>query len=64
MGELNGLLQLLIYLLIGGLIVYAVYWILGMLSLPLQARQIVSAIVAIIVLIWLLATFVPGLLPA
>jgi len=49
--------QLLIYLLIGGLILYAVYWIIGMLTLPAPAKTIILIIVAIVVLIWLLRTF-------
>jgi len=60
--ELNGLLMLLIYLLVGGLIVYAVYWIIGQISLPSPVKTIVLIIVAIIVLIWLLRTFVPGII--
>jgi len=59
-GELNGLLRLLIYVLLGGLIVYAVYWIIGMLTLPAPAKNIILIIVAVVVLVWLLVTFVPG----
>ena len=53
----NGLVQLLLYLLIGGVIVYVVFWILGMLSLPQPVKQIILVIVAIVVLLWLLSTF-------
>lgn len=55
--DTGGLLQLLIYLLIGGLIIYAVYWIIGLLELPPQVKTIAALIVAIVVLIWLLRTF-------
>lgn len=51
------LVNLLIYLLVGGLIVYVVYWIIGMLSIPLQAKNIILVVVAIIVLLWLLRVF-------
>jgi uncharacterized membrane-anchored protein len=53
----EGLIQLLIYLLIGGVIIYVVYWILGMLTLPQPAKQAILVVLAIIVLLWLLRTF-------
>ncbi len=59
--QLNGLLSLLLYLLIGGLVVYIIYWIVGMLALPAPVKNIILAIVAIVVLIWLLSVFVPGM---
>jgi hypothetical protein len=55
-------LRLLIYLVIGGLIIYAVYWIVGMLDLPPQVKKIITVVIAILVLIWLIVTFFPGLL--
>lgn len=58
---MNELLRLLVYLLIGGLIVYVVYWILGMIALDPKIRQVLSVVVAVVVIIWLLITFVPGL---
>jgi hypothetical protein len=39
-----------------------VYWIIGMLALPQPVKNIILVIVAVIVLIWLLVTFVPGIL--
>jgi hypothetical protein len=62
MTSLSEPLRLLIYLLLGGLVVYAVYWIIGMLALPQPVKNIILVIVAVIVLIWLLVTFVPGIL--
>lgn len=53
---INGLLQLLIYLLLGGLVVYVVYWIIGMLTLPEVPKRIICVIVALIVLLWILNT--------
>jgi hypothetical protein len=53
----DGLVQLIIYLLLGGVVVYLVYWILGMLTLPQPAKQIFLVVLAIIVLLWLLRTF-------
>jgi hypothetical protein len=53
----DGLVQLIIYLLLGGVVVYLVYWILGMLTLPQPAKQIILVVLAIIVLLWLLRTF-------
>jgi hypothetical protein len=52
----GGLINLLIYLLVGGVIIYVIYWILGMLALPEPIGKIVSIIVAVIVLLWILST--------
>jgi hypothetical protein len=53
----DGLVQLVIYLLLGGVIIYLCYWILGMLTLPQPVKQIILVVVAIIALLWLLRTF-------
>jgi hypothetical protein len=53
----DGLVQLVIYLLLGGLVIYLVYWVLGMLTLPQPVKQIILVVVAIIALLWLLRTF-------
>jgi len=58
---MNSLLQLLIYLLIGGAIVYVVFWILGMLAIDQALKNVIVVVVSILVLVWLLITFVPGL---
>lgn len=57
MGDINGLVRLIIYLLLGGLIIYIVYWILGMLTLPQPVKTVILIILAVIVLLWLLSTF-------
>jgi hypothetical protein len=56
-GDARGLIELIIYLLLGGLLLYIVFWILGMLTLPQQVKTIILIIVAVIVLLWLLSTF-------
>jgi hypothetical protein len=61
MMAISGLIQLLLYLLIGGLIVYVVYWIIGMTPLPQPVKNVVGVIVAIIVLLWLLGA--AGIMP-
>jgi hypothetical protein len=53
----ESLISLLIYLLIGGLIIWVVYYILGMLTLPQPVKQIILVVVAIVALLWLLRTF-------
>ncbi len=58
---INGLVQLLVYLLVGGLIIYVVFWIVGMLTLPQPIKNVITIIVALIVLLWLLSTL--GVLP-
>jgi hypothetical protein len=60
---MNSLLQLLLYLLIGGVIVYIVFWILGMLAIDARLKQVITLVVSVAVLIWLLVTFVPGVWP-
>jgi len=55
----NAMVDLLIYLLIGGLIVFVVYWIVGMLTLDARLKQVVLVVISVIVAIWLILTFIP-----
>ena len=57
MGDIDGLVRLIIYLLLGGLVIYLVYWILGMLTLPQPVKTVILIVVAVVVLLWLLSTF-------
>ena len=59
----NSMLNLLVYLLLGGLVIYAVYWILGMIDLPPEVKRTVTVVFAVFVLIWLIWTIAPGLIP-
>ena len=59
--NLSPLLQFVIYLLLGGLVIFLVHWILGMISLPENIKSVILVVIAIGVVIWLLVTFVPGL---
>jgi len=58
---IQGLVQLIIYLLLGGIVVYIVYWIVGMLTLPQPVKTAICLLVALLVLLWLLATM--GVIP-
>jgi len=58
---ISNLVYLLIYILVGGLIVYAAVWLLGLLALPQPVKNIIAVIIAIIVLLWLLGTL--GIVP-
>lgn len=58
---IQGLVQLIIYLILGGIVVYIVYWIVGMLTLPQPIKTAICLLVALIVLLWLLATM--GVIP-
>lgn len=58
---ISGLISLIIYLILGGIIVYIVYWIVGMLTLPQPIKTAICLLVALLVLIWLLATM--GIIP-
>lgn len=59
---INGMVQLIIYLLLGGIIVYIVYWIVGMLTLPPPVKTAICLIIALVVLLWILSTLgvIPG----
>ena len=61
--SVNGMLELLLYLVLGGLVIYAVYWILGMIDLPPEVKRTVTVVFAVFVLIWLIWTIAPGLIP-
>lgn len=52
--DISSLVTLLVYLLVGGLIVYIVIWIIGMLTLPQPVKQVIYVLVAIVVLLWIL----------
>ena len=49
--EATGLISLLIWLLVFALVIYAVFLCLGMIPLPPPARNIVTIIVAVILLV-------------
>jgi hypothetical protein len=57
------MLELLIYLLLGGLVVYAVYWIVGMIDLPPEVKRTVTLVFAVLVIVWLVYTLKPDVLP-
>jgi hypothetical protein len=50
------LIQLILYLILGGIIVYVVQWIISMLTLPQPVKMAILLLVAVLVLIWLLRT--------
>ena len=59
---MNDLLSLIVYLLLAGVLVYIVFWILGMLPIPPQAKNVITMVMALIVLLWLVTRFLPGAL--
>ena len=58
---MNDLLSLIVYLLLAGVLVYIVFWILGMLPIPPQAKNVITMVMALIVLLWLVTRFLPNL---
>ena len=60
MGEL---VKLIIYLIMGGLIVWLAQTIVGLFAIPPEAKRIIVVAVGIIVVLWLISVFVPGVLP-
>ena len=55
---LQGVIPLLVQCLIFGLVVYAVYFVIDLLTLPANIKQIAKVIVAVVALIFLLQLFV------
>jgi hypothetical protein len=53
------MVSLLVTILIVAIVVAAVYFILGMLPLPQQAKNIILAVLAVILLIWLISILLP-----
>jgi uncharacterized membrane protein YeaQ/YmgE (transglycosylase-associated protein family) len=54
---INPLIQIIVYLLVGALVIYVAAWIAGRAQLPQPVRNIILAIVTIVLLLWLLTTF-------
>lgn len=54
---IESLIMLVIYILVIGLVVYALNWLLAQLALPQPVKTIILVIVAIIVLLWILQQF-------
>lgn len=53
---MDNLLQLLIYLLVAGVVIYVVYLILGMIAIPSPIKNIIYLILGVVFLIWILRT--------
>lgn len=49
------LISILVWLLVFGIIVYAVFLVLGMLPLPQPIKTIIVLLIAVVMVIWLLA---------
>lgn len=58
---ISGLVQLIIYLILGGIVVALAYWIISMLTLPQPVKTAVSILVGLLFLLWLLASI--GIIP-
>lgn len=48
------LLSLLLYLLVGAVILYVVYLIVGLFPIPANIRNVIVVILALVVLLWVL----------
>ncbi len=53
---MTGIVELIIYLLLIGLLIYVVQLVLGMLALPAPVKTIILIILAIVLVFWLLQT--------
>ena len=51
---MNEFIQLIIYLLLAGILIYVVQLVLGMLTIPSQIKNIILIIVGLVFLIWIL----------
>lgn len=56
---MNMLVELIIYLLLGGVIIWLTQWILGMLTLDGRLKQAILVVISVLVIIWLVTTFLP-----
>ena len=61
--SVNAMLELLVYLLLGGAVIGVVYWILGMIDLPVEVRRTITIVLSVLVLVWLIWAIAPGVLP-
>ncbi len=53
---MDSLLQLLIYLLVAGVVIYVIQLLLAMLVLPAQVKTIIMIVIGLVFLIWILRT--------
>jgi hypothetical protein len=60
--NVNAMLELLLYLVLGGAVIYAVHWILGMIDLPVEMRRAFTLVFAVLVIVWLVYTLAPGVM--
>lgn len=51
---MNELLNLIIYLLLAGVLLYVIQLVLGMLALPTQVKTIILIVIGLVILIWIL----------
>lgn len=58
---IEDLIRFLLYLVIGGLIIYVVYWIVGMTTLSPQLKNIITLVISIVVIVWLVLSFLPAI---
>jgi hypothetical protein len=57
------LLTLVIYVMVGGLVAYLLWWLIGFVGLPApfdKVARVVIAVVAVIFLCWVLLSLLPG----
>lgn len=56
MTGIEPLISLLIYLIIGGILIYICMWIVGMLNIPQPIKTAITILIAVIVVLWILRT--------
>lgn len=62
MPAINDMLRLIIFLVLAGVVIYLVYWILGMVTMPQPVKTAILIVLGLLILLWLLNLFAPGLL--
>jgi len=63
MVDTAGLLNLVIYLAIGALVIWLVFYIVNMLNLDPAVQRLITIVIAVIVILWLISTLFPSFLP-
>ena len=51
---MDGLVSLLVYIIVGGLVAYLIWWLIGYIGLPEPFDKVARVIVALVVLVFLL----------
>jgi len=61
--NVDAMVDLLLYLLLGAAVIVVVYFILRQLDLPPDVKSTITLVFAVLVIVWLIYTLAPGVAP-